>query len=278
MIQIGFFVGHKKYEAHAEVLCKSLLAVYPEAEITAVMPLDSNIMLGYESVRNIKTIVPEDLKRLPFGDKVHAASAFEEHIQGESLWVDVDSIFIKKANFSKKNSISVNPVDKRNIGCVFPEPPSDLWHFLYDYFDLETPGFGVQTTVSREMIYPYYNIGMVYRSDQRKLMKKTRDALMDVTKSGFIKGLMEKSQLYSIFLHQAVFTCILMKLYGSEVDPLPYGLNYPLHLESENAEPIPSNDWLSIRYDHYFDTHPCPEMLLHQVGEKASKLKSVWYY
>lgn len=278
MIRIGFFVGHDDYKPHADILVSTLKAVYPSAEIVAVISKGVTKEIEDKRIQKIAVKIPESLKKIPFGDKVYAAAIFEDSIWDEMLWLDVDSIFIKPVIFPKTSSICVNPVDKRNIGCPFDEAPTELWEFLYHYFGISLPKNGVRTTVTKEIIFPYFNIGMFYTSDPKHVMRSTVEALMDLLKSEKFIEILVQSEMNRIFLHQAVFTCAVLKSYGDEISSLPYGLNYPIHLEIENAEPIPSENWLSIRYDNYFDENPCPEALKRKVGEIGPDLKSVWYY
>jgi hypothetical protein len=79
-------------------------------------------------------------------------------------------------------------------------------------------------------------------------------------------------------LHQIIFSCCLVKLYGDDIKPLPYGVNYPLHLHDSNPNPLALEDIKSIRYDNYFDKNDIIPEWQHIFDPIKEGLKSVWYY
>ncbi|HOP11814.1 MAG TPA: hypothetical protein PK629_10025 [Oscillospiraceae bacterium] len=280
MKRIGTFVGHALCIGKARLLYDSLCQntdLIGQYQFTVMTPEHLNLTVEVRGIEQINFDLPEEYKPIPFVDKLLAAAEFERCCDDEYLWIDVDSCFFKTPVFPDAQ-ICVNPVDMKNIGVSYGEPLSPMWRLIYDDFGLDIHGVGsVKTIISKDEIYPYYNAGMIRAKKPDGLFSEVRTAMTALLKTNEIKNQIS-SPLNRIFFHQAVFSCAIMKKYGKTVSPLPYGVNYPLHLRSKDTTPIPLEDIVSIRYDDYFDENEPPERWADFFKGREDALKSVWYY
>lgn len=285
MKRIGFFVGHADYLPHATLLANSIQrrSVFGEdVEIFALVPEHLEFRLDIPGVTQIPFQFPVEYRTIPFVDKMLAAAAFEEACGDQYLWMDVDSCFFAAPIFPDDAEICINPVDKRNIGDLYGAPRSGLWQLLSEYFHLEnrSAAFGLLvTTVSREAIYPYFNVGMVAVRKHRGVFSLVRVALNELLRKAEVLDLLHGAKINAVFIHQAVFTCAVMSLYGADsVKPLPSGVNYPLHLHDNHPNPMALTDLISIRYDTYFESHGVPACWQELFPKTPESLRMAWYY
>lgn len=282
MTNIGFFIGHKNYIPHAKLLCDSLyknFAINNGFEIFAMVPDYLNLNLDELNVKQVLFTVPADYLHIPFIDKIFAAAAFEDCCSDKYMWLDVDSYFFKSTDFPAIPDLLINPVDKKNIGDNFNDDQSAFWRIIYDYFDMELDLHSVTTTVTKEKIYPYYNVGMVFVNRKKNLFNITKKAIIELLIQENVKYFLISSSKYSIFFHQAVFSCAIIKLYThNKICKLPVGLNYPMHLHYDELSPLSLDHLISIRYDMFFEYNQIPSRWEHIFSDLKSQLVNTWYY
>ncbi len=263
MKKLGFYIGHKNYIPHAMLLCKSIAEnthLNGDYEIYAVTPRHLNLSIDFPGVTQITFDIPIEYRTIPNVDKMFAAAAFEETCEDDYIWMDVDCYFFKHLEFRKSTEIYANPVDKRNIGDIYGEERSPLWVILFKYFDIPDIYPFMTTRVTKEKIYPYYNSGMVLINKNRALFRTVKEAICILLTYENVKRLLRISEQNMIYLHQAIFTCAMLKLYHKSVKPLPYAVNYPLHLHESTPTPVPFEDIISIKYEDYFERHIPPNI------------------
>lgn len=280
---IGFLVGDSHYLPHARLLTESISRSADSLllkEVCAMTPEHLNLQVELPGVTQVHFPAPAASPQLPFLDKMQAAAAFEANCTAGYLWLDVDSCFLQAPRFPSGAAISVNPVDKRNVGDVFGAPRSQLWHLINQYFQLDAANIpAVTTTVSQEVIYAYFNAGMVLVQQPLGLFRRVREALAALLERTDVQALLQSSRLAAIFLHQVVFTGAMLRLYGADsISPLPTGVNYPLHLHNEHLHPAELADLISIRYDTYFEKHRVPAELSQLFPADTEQLRMLWYY
>ncbi|MDD2999162.1 MAG: hypothetical protein PHV05_08890, partial [Candidatus Riflebacteria bacterium] len=134
-LQIGCFLGHPAYLPHAQCLADSIQRCLPQAELTVV--LQHTCPVDLKGIRELRFVLPEEFRAIPFIDKMFAAAAFEEKATCPLLWLDIDSLFLKTPEFTSNAALRLNPVDKRNIGNLYGEERSLLWQILMSYFALD---------------------------------------------------------------------------------------------------------------------------------------------
>lgn len=281
MRKLGFFVGHMNYLPHASLLYKSIVEntqLYEDCEIYAVTPDHTDIIVDIPGVKQLKVSIEPWFRVIPFVDKMLAAAAFEEICEDEYIWMDVDSYFFKNLEYRKSTEVYANPVDVRNIGDIFGEERSDLWRILFKYFNLADIYPFITTRVTKEKIYPYYNVSMVLVNSNKELFKTVTEAFLDIFSIESIKRMISASELHRTYIHQAIFTCAILKLYNKSIKPLPYGVNYSLSYHEKTPTPIPYEDVISIKYDNTFDRNGVPNIWKEIFEPVKKELKATWYY
>ncbi|MDN5352290.1 MAG: hypothetical protein PWQ12_1210 [Clostridiales bacterium] len=313
MRTFGFFLGHPRGLAHAEALIRSISVSEPEAAVMAIVPdemPEEKVYLEkvFEKMHQAGIFSVEcvggttDYLEYPFTDKLMGAARFENACNGESIWLDVDSLVLQKLPNFKTGHFYVNPVDKKNVGIPFGnampqtgkmkpgQGKSALWQEAEGYFGFKCSEFdAVETRVTREAIYPYFNVGCVVNGTGVPIFKKAVAALVEIIALKKRFPSVQESFLEKVFLHQVMFTGAVLSafsqvgvadIYASngKVKRLPKGVNYPIHLLKEDGHKPNPETLYSIRYDTYFDDNSWPESLPEIPDVSAEALKSFWYY
>jgi len=277
-MNIGFFIGHEKLVGQAHALVDSInkLSCFADSEITLVTK--KNILKYFDNIEIKKMHITNEYLEFPFCDKIYAASCFEKENDGEYLWIDVDSYFFSPIVFNKSVPILLNAVDMRNIGNLYNEELDEFWSELYGFFNLElTQGKGI-TTITNDEIYPYFNVGMVMVNKNKRIFNTTNNAIREIVKINKIQGILNRSNIHRVFFHQAVFSCVVLDLYKNEYEPLPQGVNYPLHLFDKDKTIQNLSKIKSIRYDNYFNNNQPPKIWKENFKPYENKIKNYWYY
>ncbi len=268
-MNIGFYLENKDDIGKAKLLIKSIKENIKQPCIYVITTHDVN--LSDCTIINANITAHNDLY---FVDKVQAASIFEKTISTPYLWIDIDTIFLKPVdqffNFTKE--IAVNPVDIRNIGILKEHQTSDIWEATMKHLEMLSFGHYVTTRISKELILPYYNIGMVYVKENRGLFEKTYQTLIKLFHNQNINQMIMSNPSYRIFYHQLVFSLYVEKLYDQHIDKLGEYINYPLHLTDKDTKKPHIEDLISIRYDTYFTNHEIPEFLKKTININKSYL------
>ncbi len=282
--EIGFMIGEKTYLSHAIQLVESIQrngGFLKSSRIVIMIPLHADFEVEIPCTEQRTFSIPPEMERIPFVDKMFAASAFESACKGSYLWMDVDSIVLKEPiSILIHNKIGIKAVDKRNIGILQENPLDLIWKELYNYYMLsEKNQHALSTTISREMIHPYFNVGFVCVLEKRGLFQRTCEGILDLIYEDTIKNILDESPVYQVFFHQAVFTCALLKLYSEqERSILPIHINFPLHFYKEMRGEISLLDLQSVRYDSYFETQERDELILNHLSVEPDSLNMKWYY
>lgn len=280
MKKIGFFVGHANYVPHAKVLAQSILSrttLGETYEIEAILKKGANIVIDDKTISTRVMEVPSRYEKIPFVDKMLAASLLESQAPEGYIWLDVESYFVKTPIFDAEAEILINPADKKNVGDRFGAKRSLLWQKSKDYFGLTEDLAPVQTQFSKEKIYPYFNVGFVAVHQNKGLFGRVKEAMAQLLADKQIKAQLKESYLHAIFFHQVVFSCGVLQLYDV-ITPLPEGVNVPMHLYQGKEDDIDFNRLTTFRYDNYFDEGMVSENMNLLFGKKAQALKSHWYY
>ncbi len=282
-MHIASFVGRAEFVAHAKILHESLKRSGINAELTFVIPKERDFNISLLKV-NIEEVNLECESRLfPFYDKILAAATFEQKEKYPFLWVDVDSLFLQGQDFSlPREGIRVNSVDHCNVGIKVGNDLSPLWQEVLEKVGLPTERYlthSVLTSVSKEKIYAYYNMGMVYLNAHKGIFSTCAKILEHMLAEKEILELVEHAYVNRIFLHQMIFSAAVCRYYSKEeMFQLPEGCNVPMHMIANAEEEQKILSAKSIRYDTYFAQHKVPEFLKAWLGEERPDLSMRWYY
>ena len=112
-------------------------------------------------------------------------------------------------------------------------------------------------THTGEQIHPYFNAGIYIIRPENGLLTQWRDLFLKWYQQPQFKAYYKKDQLYAIFIHQAIFTGILLRnLKPEEMSELSPKINYPLHLHDDipvDQRPAAIDELVTVRYEQIFD-------------------------
>lgn len=257
-MNIGFYIESKKEIEKAKLLVKTIQENIENSSIYLITKHDIKLDNSITIHSSISTH-----PYLYFVDKLQAASIFEATVTTPYLWIDIDTIFLKPVNeaFFGNERISLNPVDIKNIGISKDQEMTAIWLKTMKHLKIENIEHDVTTIISKEIIFPYYNVGMVFVNNHFSLFKQTYEAIIELSKDEQIKKTISSNPLNFIFYHQLVFSLMVEKIYHKHISPLGAYINYPLHLMEKDYEKPDFERLISIRYDTYFKTHEIPNFL-----------------
>jgi len=282
-LQIGTYVSSPEYLQLATLLLDSLKKCNSTSQLTFVVPEDLSAYLPSVNTRIQPCTIPSKHQFFPFYDKVVAAAAFEKEHSEPFLWIDLDSFFLQNPDsFALSCALGVNPVDHKNIGIPRGNPITPLWQHVLQtaqYSDTEFSMKVVSTGISKESIYPYYNMGMVFHNTDIPIFQSTQTLLEDLLEDAALNEILAQAYIHRVFLHQVVFSILVEKLFTSDqISRLPEGWNYPLHLHHQNSTPPELTLLKSVRYDTFFQKNPVPSCWSSWLGEQRPDLTLRWYY
>jgi hypothetical protein len=216
-------------------------------------------------------------QKFPFASKIAAASHAEEIAKKESellVWLDCDNIILKEPDeFLLPSGVTLGyrPVHHKLIGPSWGEPLDPFWNLIYQSCAVPGDRQFQMTTHAGEKTRPYFNAGTFVIRPERHLMAQWRNAFLKSFNQPEFQTLYQKDDRYIIFMHQAVFTGVLLHdLKPVEMWELSLNINYPLHLHREipvDLRPGDLAELTTLRYENIFDSPgwqgnlPIPEPL-----------------
>lgn len=208
--------------------------------------------------------VTPELIQFPFAAKVMAAAQGENIARTltESLvWLDTDNIILRQPNelcLPAGKSLAYRPVHHKLIGLPWDGPLDAFWELLFRSCHVPAERLFPMLTHTGERIKPYFNAGTFVTNPTNGLLKLWRDIFLDLYQKMELKAWYQTNELYAIFIHQAIFTgVILQALSLEEIHELSPWINYPLHLHHEIPSEIRAaslRELTTLRYENIFDT------------------------
>ena len=229
---------------------------------------------------------PQELA-LPFGRFVIEAAKAETMARGKTeflVWLDDNCLIIdepKEFLLNENQSLGYRPVHHTLIGSVFDEPLDAFWKRMYEHCQVkEETVFPMKTHVDGKILRPYINSGFLVVRPEKNFFKEWATKYFEIYSD--YQEYYEKSELYSIFTHQAVLSSMLLtKFKRSELKELPFEYNYPIHLYPESVEeskPKSISDMITLRYymkklqdPEWMKLIPIDEPLKTWLGDKVAK-------
>jgi hypothetical protein len=201
---------------------------------------------------------------LPFGTKVAAAAAAESHAGGTTgtlVWLDPDTLILSDPGefvLSPGEALAYRPVHHRLIG---PGPDGTLdpfWDLVFRFCGADPENRFPMITHVGEPIGPYFNAGSFAVDPGRGLLRIWRDRFRQACADPEFSDWLERDALYAVFLHQAIWTGILLaELDRREMRELNPGINYPLHLHHEvppERRPGRIDELTTVRYEDLLES------------------------
>ena len=97
-------------------------------------------------------------------------------------------------------------------------------------------------------------MGLVLVQEKRALFQHTVEAMEELLLQPSMQNLLRQDMLHRIFFHQAVFSCMVQKLYNTkERNLLGRTVNFPMHFLKVHPDKLPFEAIETIRYDTLFE-------------------------
>ncbi len=219
---------------------------------------------------NVKVIPFENLNvKFPFAEFVCATAAAESLAVNNTTflaWMGLDTIIMKEPThflLNKDKTVGYRPVHHTLIGSLYEKPLDPFWELVYRKCRVsEDKIFPMRPHVDQNIIRPYFNAGYLVVRPEIGLLQTWWDYFKELYCDPSFEEYYEKNELYTIFIHQAVLTgVILSTTKRQELQKLPFTYNYPLHLYEESPpdlRPQNVNDLVTVRYEepHVLETIP----------------------
>ncbi|MBN1328147.1 MAG: flavin reductase family protein [Candidatus Heimdallarchaeota archaeon] len=205
-------------------------------------------------------ILEEDVNlKFPFVSFTLGAAIAEKMCVGKTeflVWLDSNSLVInepKEFLLKKGKNLGYRPVHHTLIGSIFNEPIDTFWQTIYEKCNVsEEKIFPMKTHVDGNILRPYINSGFLVVRPERGILQLWWNHYKKNYDEPEIKEFYTKSDLYSIFTHQAFLTgTILSELKREEIQELSFNYNYPIHLYLESPkeyQPKSINEMITVRY------------------------------
>ena len=203
------------------------------------------------------------IQSFPFGARVQAAYVAEKALAGKSnflAWLDSDTIILQEPDeflLPPGIILGCRPVHHRLLGTRWGEALDPFWELVYLKCRASFDATDHMTTHTGEKISPYFNAGSFVVRPEVGLLKSWWRVFLGQMHSADFLPFYSKDKRYPIFLHQAIFTGVILAALDKG-QRLEFGprINYPLHLHQEippdlRAESI--NDLVTVRCESILD-------------------------
>lgn len=155
---ISFVCEPGRLEAQAVLLAASLRALHPQLNLVAAVPAPlppltvqalATLDVRQEAITNP---VADDYR---IGNKVAALGVGD--VRGLRVFLDSDMLCLRALDFRVlcSHPLAVKPADMATFGS------EALWQRLYERFGLTPPQQRVVASIGGQLMYPYFNAGMV---------------------------------------------------------------------------------------------------------------------
>lgn len=207
--------------------------------------------------------VDPDIFKFPFASKISGAAFAEAQAQGQTerlVFMDRDTLVLQEPSeflIAADKALGYRPVHHKLVGSAWGEPLDAFWQLVYEICEVPDENIFPMMTHIGEKIRPYFNAGMFIVRSERGLLAQWWDVFSKWYRQTQFQAYYQQDQRYAIFLHQAIFTGVLLhNLSPEEMYELSPKINYPLHLHSDipaNQRPVSINELVTVRYENIFD-------------------------
>ncbi len=206
--------------------------------------------------------IEPEVARFPFTGDAEAAAIAESMAVGRAdfiAWLNPNTLVLREPGsflLPEGKSLGYRPVHHTNVGSRYGEPLDPFWALIYRLCRIpEERVFPMRTHVDGEVLRPYFNAGCHASRPGRGLLRAWRDAFLKIYWEPALLELYSDNRAYEIFVHQAVFTAVVLAAYTrNEILELPQEYNYPLHLHGEDVtehRPSSLEELVTIRHEGF---------------------------
>jgi hypothetical protein len=213
--------------------------------------------------------LPQEQETFAFSSYVTAAGIAEGLAQGETsclVMMASDTLVLQEPLpflLPAGKSFGGCPVHLKLLGSGYDEPVNDFWSLVYHCCQVDVKRiFSIRTIVDEQLVRAYFNAGLLIVRPERGLFRSWQANFDKLYRLPEFEPFYQQSELYELFMHQAVLAgCLLASLKPEEFQPLPFEVNYPLHLHSkvvEDRQPSSLSQLITCRYEDYAETFGDP--------------------
>lgn len=232
--------------------------------------------------------VDHEVAGFPFAGFVLAAAAAESLAKERTTflaWMGLDTLVIDEPTsflLDEDKTVGYRPVHHTLIGSLYEKPLDPFWELIYRTCHVtDDKIFPMKPHVDHNTLRPYFNAGHLILRPEKGLLQTWWEYFKKLYRDPLFEEYYEKNELYSIFVHQAVLTgVILSTVKRQELQELPFTYNYPLHLYAESPrdlQPQNVNDLITVRYEkrQVFETIPFRDPLKNWLKEQLKSLSTL---
>lgn len=215
---------------------------------------------------------PQSIKtKAAFSSYVTAAAIAEGLAQGEAsflAWLATDTLILQPPTgllLPPGKSLGACPVHLKLLGSGFNDPVDDYWELVYRHCQVDVANiFSMHTVVDEQLVRAYFNAGLLVLRPERGLLRAWQSRFEKLADLPEFQAYYAQNELYEIFIHQAILAgTILALLQPEQFQPLPFEMNYPLHLHTRVApfhRPSSLEQLITCRYEEYAEFFDNPNV------------------
>jgi hypothetical protein len=218
--------------------------------------------------------VPDTVKGAFFSTKVFACARAEEMAASgvqSLIWIDPACLVIQPPllfNLDESFDAAVRPVHIRNVGLPVDTPLDSFWNKIVENTGVEDIEGSVETYIEGERIRPYFNSHAFAINPSKGLLRQWFEGFEGLVSDETYFEQLRQDQLHHIFLHQAIWSVLLVTALDPErIRLLPSDYNYPYNLH--DSVPVDRrakalNDVVCIAYeDRSLDPNQVDDVDIH---------------
>ena len=271
-------------EKYSLLLCRSLRQFGGEmsqTEIYSIAPRKANYpskktISEFEKlgVKHTNIDLNKRYKNYPLANKPFVCEYIEEKFPNDTLvFIDSDQIILNEPTvFNSNSSLLLRMVDRKGVGFGGEKDINySYWQKLFNLLHIDIQQLKQHATSSGEVIFPYFNSGLIVSRASLGLFKQWRINFERIVK----EDILPKDG--SFFLEQSIFSATVMQM-KLPFEFLPNSYNYPFSLHDSISDKLKINDFDTLHTAHYHDlfiTKPLPSFFTTflSISEKGQWLK-----
>ena len=211
-----------------------------------------NLQIDYETLR------------FPFTGEVFAVALAESMAYSHAdllVWLSPNTIVLREPKdllLQDGKNLGFRPVHHTLIGSRYDEPLDPFWTLIYHYCNVSKDHiFPMMTHIDKTKLRPYFNAGLLVTRPEKHLLQAWRDTFFKVYQEPSLAKFYRKDERYTVFLHQAVLTGIILSTFTTdEIQELPSKFNYPLHLHAQDTtdhRPSYLEELVTFRHEGFYE-------------------------
>jgi hypothetical protein len=209
--------------------------------------------------------------KFPFAAYVRAAGQAEALAEGQSrlmvMMVPETLVLQPPQVFLLETATLLGgcPVHLKLLGSRVHEPLDAFWRAIYKVCKVDMNQiFRMTSLVDEQPIRAYFNAGLLVVRPEGGILRRWWKDFQAIYQLPEFKEFYQLSELYAIFMHQAVLAgSILATIKPEEFQQFPAEINYPLHLHDQvdtRWRPTDLNELITCRYEDFNEFFTDPDL------------------